>query len=417
MVRRRRFGFLSLAVTIVVVARACVAADEPAIEPPANAADYYRQAAHAIAHLSDADMALIESTAEVSPLHLYGSSSPWSEQPSVRFSGSIPTNASAAEAIAHLEPALAWFRQGAATPHCDWGFDFGTGNLSNPIPHLPLVPDLVRCALFRARYRWAAGMRAEAVEDVQALKAFAAHVGAKGDGGLISLVVQFNIERIAINTLLTWLVDADTARYVSEAATEPDRPSANLAKKALLLETETVLPLARRLIDTSQLTDEQRRARYEVDLLTDVYTVGQLVRRYTEKGLLEQIERSEAHYQRVGSVLDLPVDKFERSFDRYIGELAKQRNFFSDLGLVQCPGIERVYFDVKELHVRWHMLAAAVDVVQNGPESLRSHPDPFGDGPFAYHPSDEGFRLDSELEVHGAAVSIQVGARPGKQRR
>lgn len=378
-----------------------------------NAADYYRQAAAALDQLPPGDRALIDSTAELRLLTLYGPSSPWSQQALVRFSDTFHADEETAELVARLDPAIDLLRRGAQLRKCDWGFDFHSGNLSSPIPQLAIVPDLVQCALFRARYYWVVGRTQEAVDDLQALKAFAVHVGAMGDGGLISLVVQFNIERVVIYTISQWLVDAGTARTLYEVAAEPDRPAVNLPKKALLLETKTVLPLARNLIDTSDLTADQRRERYEMELFTDVVTIGQLVKRYSEKGLLEQIEASSDHYVQVGRLLDLPLDEFHASFDPYMRELAKKHNFFSDVGLVQCPGIERVYYDVKEMRVRWRMLQAAIDVAQSGAEVLSNHNDPFGDGPFTYRRTQDGFELVSRLSVNGARVSTRFNAAPG----
>jgi hypothetical protein len=202
------------------------------------------------------------------------------------------------------------------------------------------------------------------------------------------------------------MIDAESARMLRDAMREPPRPDVNLPKKALLKETTTVLPLSRKLIDTTGLTEAQRRRKYEAELFTDSMTVGQLVRRYSEKGLLDQIDQSNDHYHRVGRLLDLPLKKFQPRFDEYMRDLARRHNFFSDVGLVQCPGIERVYYDVKELHVRWEMLQAAADVMEDGVDSLREHKDPFGRGPLEYAAAATGFTLTSDLNVNGAPVRM-----------
>jgi hypothetical protein len=410
-----RASFCRAALLLITIGSAtCVftpgdsVAHQPESErPPQNAADYYRHAAAAVEQLSTADKAMIESTGELQLLALYGPGSSWSTKELVSFSSAVPSGEVAMETAERLEPALHLFRQGAQSPECDWGFDFRSGNLSTPIPHLPIVPDLVRCALFRARYNWAVGMKDEAVHDLQALKQFARHVGADGDGGLISLVVQFNIERVVVYTICRWLEDPESARMLKRVAQEPDRPPVNLAKKALLLETETILPLAKQLIDTSQLTAEQRRQRYERYLFTDAMTIGQLVQRYSEKRLLAQIEQSHDHYYQVGRLLDLLVDEFQPEFDKYVSEVAETGNYFSGLGLVRCPGIERVYYDIREMRVRWRILQAAIDIYQSGLEVLQRHKDPFGDGPFEYSSSTDGFALSSRLIVNGAPVTMR----------
>lgn len=407
-------------VVMPIVAAGCMAVSGQAAEQQQefnaqsqNAAHFYRQTAAAIEELSDTDKTLIDATGELHLLALYSPPSSWSTQELMRLSNTVPTDKTAAETVASLKPALDFFHQGAKTTDCDWGFDFQSGNLNTPIPHLPIVSDVVKCTVFRSRYYWAAGMKQEALNDLQALKTFATHVGAAGDGGLISLVVQFNIERVAAYTIAQWLVDPKSAQILTKIAQEPNRPPTNLARKALLLETEAVLPLAKRLIDTSGLTDAQRRERYQADLFTDVYTIGQLVRRYSEKGLLAQIKQSRDHYRHTGRLLDLPVGEFQPKFDKYMSEIENMPNFFSNIGLVECPGIERVYYDVKEMRVRWRMLQAAIDIVQHGTKAQPKHKDPFGDGPFEIDSAAGGFKLTSKLQVNGTPVSMQFTASPG----
>jgi hypothetical protein len=219
------------------------------------------------------------------------------------------------------------------------------------------------------------------------------------------------VETVARYTISQWLVAPESARALKDVTREPSRPPVNLAKKALLLETETVLPLARRLIDSSHLTAEQRRKRDKMDLIADVITIGELVERYSEERLLAQIEQSHGHYHDVGRLLDLPVDEFQPKFDKYTSDVNRTGNFFSSMGIVRCPGIERVYYDVKEMRVRWSMLQAAIDVHQSGLEALPQHKDPFGDGPFEYDCPGDAFVLSSRLIVNGTPVSMRFNAR------
>jgi hypothetical protein len=397
--------------TAILILTTCWPMFVSALQPDAsqNAADYYRQAAAAIEQLSEHDVARIESTGDLNLLALYAPPSSWTPQELIRLSDTPPID-EMADTVAKLGHALTLFRQGANSPDYDWGFDFHTGNLSTPIAHLGIVTDLVRCTVFRARYYWATGDKQEAVADLEALKTFATHVGADGDAGLISLAIQYNIERVVVDTIARWLTDSESAEILKEVAEEPKRPRANLAKQALLLETKTVLPLAQRLIDSSGLTAEQRRAQYEVELFADSVTVGELVEQYSEKGLLDQIQESQDHYRAVGRLLDAPVDAFQKEYDNYMRTVRKTRNFFSGICIVQCPGIERVYYDVKEMHVRWKMLSVAIDIHDSGVKRLRKHKDPFGDGPFEYTELNDGFVLSSGLVVNDAPVTVHFAS-------
>jgi hypothetical protein len=259
----------------------------------------------------------------------------------------------------------------------------------------------------------------EAVKDLQTLKKFARHVGSDGKTGLVDVVLQFNIERVVVFTVCQWLVDSETAKILAELAREPSRPAGNLAKTGLLVETQAVLPWARRLIDGSHLTLNQRRQRDKKYFIPGVIRVGELIDRYTEKGLLKQIEQSHKHYSEAGRLLDLPIDEFQGKFDAYVGGLYNTGNVFSILGIAQCPGIIRAYYDSRELRVRWAMLEAAVDIHQYGFEALKQHTDPFGEGPFEYRSSDDGFELGSELIVNGAPVTMRfrVGSRGNEYAR
>ena len=164
-VHPHRASFCRAAMLLATVGSAtCVSAptDSVAYQPesrksPQNAADCYRRAATAVEQLSTADKALIESTAELQLLALYGPASSWSTKELVSFSSAVASDKTALETVEKLKPALDLFRQGAQSPECDWEFDFRSGDLGTPIPHLPIVPDLVRCALFRARYNRALG--------------------------------------------------------------------------------------------------------------------------------------------------------------------------------------------------------------------------------------------------------------------
>ena len=232
-------------------------------------------------------------------------------------------------------------------PQCDWGWVYQGEVDTSQHPNVTMVPKLVGSTVFRARYLWEVGKQREAVEDLQALKMYARHVGSGGKAGLVEVVKQYNVERVAVFTVSQLLVDAESAKVLEGVAEEPSRTAGNLAKLGLLMETETLLPWARRLIDRSSLTAEQRRQQDKKYYIPDRVTVGQLIDRFTEEGLLKQLEQSHSQYQEAGRILDLPLNEFQPQYDRYLRQIEETENVFSMLGIVGCPGIIRAYYDAR----------------------------------------------------------------------
>jgi hypothetical protein len=63
--------------------------------------------------------------------------------------------------------------------------------------------------------------------------------------------------------------------------------------------------------------------------------------------------------------------------------------------------------------VRPEMLKTAIDILDRGEAALKSHPDPFGQGPFEYVAFDGGFKLYSQL-VHHIRIHLIVGLPTNK---
>jgi hypothetical protein len=114
-----------------------------------NAADCYRRVDEMLSRLPTHDKALIESTCQLKLMALYAPASSWSSDELVKFSSIVPVDKAAQETVKRLKPALDLFRKGAQMAECNWEFDFSSGNLSTPIPHLAIVTDLVGVPFFK----------------------------------------------------------------------------------------------------------------------------------------------------------------------------------------------------------------------------------------------------------------------------
>ena len=403
-------GRVSTLATIGVTMLVCLPYSAAAQSKEPNAAVYYRQAVESIDQLPDSDRALIKSAVQLQFSPQFSPGSSWAKHELVRFSDDVPTDERAKQTVARLEGALRRFRQGADSPRCDWGWVY-KGEAETHSPNLTTVSKLVGNVAFRARYHWMIGKHREAVEDLKALKRYASHVGSGGKTGLIDVVMQYNVERVVVFTVSQWLVDSEAANVLTRVVGEPSRQAGNLAKIGLLVETETVLPRVRRLIDGSNLTPDQLRERDKKYYIPGAITVGQLIDRFTEEGVLRQIEQSHEQYHKAGRLLDLPVDEFQPQYDDYVRRIKETGNVFSTIGIVQCPGIVRAYYDARELRVRWTMLQAAAAIHRSGPDAIGEQMDAFGDGPFGYRRSDDGFVLSSKLIVNGTPVTMRFMAQ------
>ena len=58
---------------------------------------------------------------------------------------------------------------------------------------------------------------------------------------------------------------------------------------------------------------------------------------------------------------------------------------------------------------RLAMLLAGIAVAESGPEKLKNLKDPFGNGPFEYHQTGNGFELQSQLKFEGQKVILKFG--------
>jgi hypothetical protein len=262
------------------------------------------------------------------------------------------------------------------------------------------VRPLARGAALRASSRWDSGARREAIEDARAMLSFARHVAAAGRTGLVGLTASQDAEAIVVDLLRRWMVDGESARLLEDLCREPERPPGNLPKVALLLETETILPWAKRLSTETVLDAQDQRDR-------DTY-IAPLIQRHGREKLLELIAESGDHYRETADLLDLPPEEFAVRFSQCLRRLDGGGNPFSQVGIVECPGIPKGYWGQARLRAQWAMLRAASRIQQGGQQAGKDVIDPFGDRPFDCERSRDGFILKSALFMDGERVQMEL---------
>jgi hypothetical protein len=186
------------------------------------------------------------------------------------------------------------------------------------------------------------------------------------------------------------------------------QPEENLPKAGLLLERETIPPWTRRLVTGSNLTTEEQQWRDQF--------FGEALRKHGAEWILQRIDETEVHYTEVGDLLDLPMDQFVPRFRQYLRKLDGAGNPFSQVAIVECPGIPGAYLQSRNLRTQWTILRAALLVFQRGPNAVEEIRDPYGDGPFQYEPLADGFTIRSALAIDGKPVELRFArAAPGQR--
>ena len=62
---------------------------------------------------------------------------------------------------------------------------------------------------------------------------------------------------------------------------------------------------------------------------------------------------------------------------------------------------------IRQATIERTMLGAGIEVMQNGPSSLNSTPDPRGSEPFLYKETPEGFELQSRTQFNGKPLIMR----------
>jgi hypothetical protein len=234
---------------------------------------------------------------------------------------------------------------------------------------------------------------------MRAVVVLARRVGDEGRTGLVGLTERYKIEQTVIDVLCQWMAGAESARSLDGLCRLALQPEGNLPKVGLLLERQTLLPWTRRLVTASDLTTEEQRWRDRF--------LGQLLAKYGAQWILKKADETEVHYTEVGELLDLPIDQFIPKFRQYLGRLDGAGNPFSQVAIVECPGIPGAYLQSRNLRAQWTILQAACMVLQRGPVAVKETSDPCGEGPLKYEPLPDGFTLHSALVIDGKPVELR----------
>lgn len=255
----------------------------------------------------------------------------------------------AAEAlVAKLDRALSCLRRGSVKPGCDWRLNLEEKGAAAAFPHLAKVRLLAKCALFRARHNWAQGKRHDSLQDIRATIALANHVGAKGKNGFVSLMIQYEIEALALDFMIGCSTESSAAGILASVLDARRVPLGNAPKTALLRERDIIVPWVKQYVASSSRNPKKKMTR--VRFLDDLVTM------YGRQKMLDAVEQAWNHYTSVAEFYDLPPDAFKEKLALYIKQADIAGNPFSKIVIIECPAVKGSYELKEQLDEKWLLL-------------------------------------------------------------
>lgn len=310
------------------------------------------------------------------------------------------------------ESSLHELYNGAAVPACAWGLTREDG-FSIIIPEASAARLLHGLACLRARFRFEEGDNAGALDDVFAGMTLARHIGQ--DGTMVSVLVGFALENMSTDVLAANLPKLDKASLQSLPARLGKLPAGGTVANGLLVEENVFLGgfqnKVREFKDRDKLVEYLGQA---MSLDSGESRKEQIAKgkAYLEEcggsaeGLIKLADEGRPYYESLAKKTSMPPGEFAKLMDTEMKRIEKNpvaRMVFP--ALTKCQQLEA------RLLSRRAMLDAAIAIQVGGRDALNGHPDPYGNGPFAYLAFEGGYTLQSKLQLQDKPISLTVGKR------
>jgi hypothetical protein len=282
-------------------------------------------------------------------------------------------------------------QRGAALPRCDWGIGYEEG-VGTKFPYLRAARLTANLACLRARMRFEDGQNAEAVDDILAAMILGRRVSQ--DGVNVAVLTSYAIEHRMSEVLALYLPRLDAKTLMAVKKRLEALPPVESVATALKFEEYFAL---------DWLVGKIKEAKDRESLLTllgrlcDSPEKGRAFFKEcggTTEGVLQFTEETRQAYARMAKKLDLPLDEFEKEWDREVKRQAGNQVFSWVF-----PALHRVRLAQLRADVRRALLSAAIAVQLEGRDALKNHPDPVAGGPFDYVAFEGGFELRSKWKL------------------
>jgi hypothetical protein len=329
----------------------------------------------------------------------------------------MPLDAQAKEIVGKAEYALRMMHHGAMLSRCVWGIDWEADGIDVLLPQLGAARVLSSLACLRARMRFEEGRRAEALDDLVAAMRLGRQVSR--DGSLIGILVGYSIEARMSEAIALYLprLDPGTIRELKarlDALPEGGNPAEGLRgceektldwfirKVKSAKDRESLVALLSPFAAMPGHPEGKAGAPAEGGRALLDECGG------TASGVLKYAEAARPSYELMAEKIGLPLPQFEKEFDR---ETTRQAG--NPVFKIFFPAVSKFRNSQARADVRRALLSAALAVQLNGPEALKTHPDPVAGGPFDYKKLSGGFELRSKFDQDSQPLSLTVGPRGG----
>jgi hypothetical protein len=281
---------------------------------------------------------------------------------------------------------------------CDWGLDYKDG-ISLYLPHLAKSKQLCRIAGLKARQVLAAGNPHEARQLLADMLVLGRQCGT--DLTLVSVLVNYAIENMAIELAAEHLgelaIPYEDAKRAAASLPAPPKLSHTLLGERIMTE---------RVIEDMKDAEKRKPGEWKT-LWTGIFEANAPEAVRNVKSMDEAIALINGLLplqQELRELFDLPAKEFDAKYAAFAKRVASS----NELANFMLPSMQKVATTQRRWEVRWAMLLAAAAVVESGPEKLKGIEDPFGEGPFGYAKTDDGFELSSKLQFEGKPVTLSV---------
>jgi hypothetical protein len=321
----------------------------------------------------------------------------------------IPLDAEANNLLQTSQAMMKYMRRASACTHCYWDLEYNEGPMLL-LPHLAKCRTLGRLAALQIRSEFEAGKPASAVDTFLTLVTLARHAGSEPI--IISILVGYAIESFALEAISPYLPDLDKVLVGKLASSMANLPK--MVPMQETLHTEKVYMLGW-LIKQMEAAEKEQPGNWHKTLSSLLGPESEKEKNNNLK-LLNSIE-SYAKARQLASDLMLVYDEFAKVFslpaaqrDGRCEELLQQARKNNPLAVMLLPALTKTIASENRYQARLALFQAALEVVQKGPEQLKTIPDPFGNSPFEYKQLTHGFELTSKLHSSdGKQVSYSVG--------
>ncbi len=307
------------------------------------------------------------------------------------------------ELVAASKPSLREMRKGAAMEQCCWAVSVEEGPNAN-IPHLSKAREIALIACLQADASFAGGDASAATDNLGAVITLGRHCGA--DAILISLLVDFAIERLAIDTIAANLSSLDQEQLKALEQELESLPTLPTVADGVRAEKELWVGW---MIQVLSKPDGKEQL---LALLSSVLPdSGEEIVKHSREELLTAVEDVYEFYDRLAEEAAKSPDEVRQAEKRLMAEPGI-KGPGRDLAVGLVPAIGSARAAEAEHQTRLALIKAAVAVQLDGPDVLQNdaYRDPFGSGQFTYTKKANGFELRSSfVDRKGEPVSLVAG--------